>query len=336
MLCVQEHIIIYNRGQSCFALTIQALILLMYLEFFGMRELPFTLTPNTDLYIDMDGHHQALEAILLALEGGEGFIKITGEVGTGKTLLCRRLLDSLGDEMVTACIPNPFLTPDGLLLALAEELELPVTEESGSYHILRQIKDHLMTLNKAGKHVVFLLDEAQSMPEESIETLRLLNNLETESEKLLQIVLFGQPELNELLNRNSLRQLKQRITLNYTLPVLNSEEVGSYITHRLTKAGYTGVALFNGDAIQAVALASGGIPRLVNILCHKALLVAYSRCDHRIRAEHVNRAIEDTEDTRTEVQTALLSAPGYNRSTLILSCFAASVVTFLLVWILVL
>jgi MSHA biogenesis protein MshM len=157
----------------------------MYLEFFCMRELPFTLTPNTDFFLDMDGYHQALEVVQLALESGEGFIMITGEVGTGKTLLCRRLLNTVGDDFVTAYIPNPFLTPDGLLLALAEELGLVVDQEKGRHHVLGEINKKLMSIKESGKQVVFLLDEAQAMPEENIEVLRLLTNLETETEKLL-------------------------------------------------------------------------------------------------------------------------------------------------------
>ena len=221
----------------------------MYLEFFGMRELPFTLTPNTDFFLDLDGHHQALEVVQLALESGEGFIMITGEVGTGKTLLCRRLLNTISDDFITAHVPNPFLTPDGLLLALAEELGLDVDHEKGRHHVLGEINKKLMEIKTAGKQVVFLLDEAQAMPEESIEVLRLLTNLETESEKLLQVVLFGQPELNDLLSRDSLRQLRQRITFSYVLPTLTPEEVASYINHRLSKSGFPGVNLFNLKAI---------------------------------------------------------------------------------------
>jgi MSHA biogenesis protein MshM len=305
----------------------------MYLEFFGMRELPFTLTPNTDFFIDLDGHHQALEVIHLALESGEGFIKITGEVGTGKTLLCRRLLNTLGDEFVSAYIPNPFLTPDGLMLALAEELDLPVTPEKGRHHILGQINAQLMSIKQSGKQVVFLLDEAQAMPEESIEALRLLTNLETESEKLLQVVLFGQHELNDLLNRASLRQLKQRITFSYVLPVLNEEEVTSYINHRLARSGFPGVNLFSTRAIQELYKASAGIPRLINILAHKALLVAYGRGDTKVTHLHVARAVADTEDVRIEKNYAhLKKSSGPNWQTLVLACIAASAVTLLVVY----
>jgi MSHA biogenesis protein MshM len=307
----------------------------MYLEFFGMRELPFTLTPNTEFFIDLDGHHQALEVIQLTLASGEGFIKITGEVGTGKTLLCRRLLNTLDDTFVTAYIPNPFLTPDGLMLALAEELDLPVSPEKGRHHILGQINAKLVEIRKAGRQVVFLLDEAQAMPEESIEALRLLTNLETESEKLLQVVLFGQPELNDLLNRDSLRQLKQRITFSYVLPVLNQEEVTSYINHRLARSGFAGVNLFNNKAIEDLFRASAGIPRVINILCHKALLVAYGRGDTKVTQLHVGRAIEDTEDVRIDQHYQHMNnRPRTNWAAMAIACVAASGLTLLGVYFL--
>ena len=302
----------------------------MYLDFFGMRELPFTLTPNTDFFIDLDGHHKALEVITVALEGGEGFIKITGEVGTGKTLLCRRLLNTLNERFVSAYIPNPFLTPDGLMLALAEELDLPVAREKGRHHVLNQINNRLIEIRKSGRQVVFLLDEAQAMPEDSIEALRLLTNLETESEKLLQVVLFGQPELNDMLAKDSLRQLRQRVTFTYTLPVLSEEEVHSYINHRVARSGFPGVNLFSARAISLLADASKGIPRLINILSHKSLLVAYGRGDTRILEGHVKRAIDDTEDLKASTRQRRLPL----WLTVILTAIVASAATLLTVYML--
>ena len=307
----------------------------MYLEFFGMHELPFTLTPNTDFFLDLDGHHQALDVVQLALESGEGFIMITGEVGTGKTLLCRRLLNTISDNFVTAYIPNPFLTPDGLLLALAEELGLDVDHEKGRHHVLGEINKTLMRIKDSGKQVVFLLDEAQAMPEESIEVLRLLTNLETETEKLLQVVLFGQPELNDLLAQDSLRQLRQRITFSYTLPTLTLEEVGSYINHRLNRSGFPGVNLFNTKAIQELTRASAGIPRLINILCHKSLLVAYGRGDTKITNIHVQRAILDTGDVRFDKNfSADSKKQGLAWPGVVITAVVASLLTFLTVYFL--
>jgi MSHA biogenesis protein MshM len=307
----------------------------MYLEFFGMRELPFTLTPNTDFFLDLDGHHQALNVVQLALASGEGFIMITGEVGTGKTLLCRRLLNTISDDFVTAYIPNPFLTPDGLLLALAEELGLDVDHEKGRHHVLGEINKKLIALKESGKQVVFLLDESQAMPEGSIEVLRLLTNLETETEKLLQVVLFGQPELNDVLARDSLRQLRQRITFSYILPTLTTEEVNSYINHRLNRSGFPGVNLFNSKAIQELARASAGIPRLINIICHKSLLVAYGRGDTKITNIHVQRAILDTEDARIDKNFSTdPKKRGLGWTGVIITAVVASLLTFLAVYFL--
>ncbi len=302
----------------------------MYLDFFGLRELPFTLTPNTDFFIDLGGHHRAFEVIQQALASGEGFIKITGEIGTGKTLLCRRLLNQLRHPYVTAYIPNPFLSPDGLMLALAEELAIPVTADNGRDHILGQINSKLLSLKQQGKQVVFLLDEAQAMPEESIEALRLLTNMETGTEKLLQIVLFGQPELNDLLDRSTLKQLKQRVTFSHVLPVLSQEETVSYINQRLAKAGFPGANLFSAKALDEMFAASAGIPRLINILSHKAMLVAYGRGDTRVSHLHVERAVEDTKDVKIERNHMHQQRAGCTWPTLVLACTASSMVTLAL------
>ena len=231
--------------------------------------------------------------------------------------------------------PIPFLTPDGLLLALAEELGLDVDQEKGRHHVLGEINKKLMAIKESGKQVVFLLDEAQAMPEESIEVLRLLTNLETETEKLLQVVLFGQPELNDVLARDSLRQLRQRITFSYTLPTLTLEEVNSYINHRLNRSGFPGVNLFNTKAIQALAEASAGIPRLINILCHKSLLVAYGRGDTKISNVHVQRAVLDTEDARIKKNFSndtRKQGPGW--LAIGITAVVASLLTFLAVYFL--
>jgi MSHA biogenesis protein MshM len=270
----------------------------MYLEHFGLDEPPFTLTPDTGFFFNNGSHQEALNVLLVALRSGEGFIRVTGEVGTGKTLLCRKLLNTLGDDMVTAYIPNPFLNPTALRMALAEELGLEFARNIGQHRLLGLITDRLVELNSADKQVVLLLDEAQAIPDDSLEALRLLTNLETEKTKLLQVILFGQPELNVRLEQRHLRQLRQRIVFSYELRPLDRESLCAYLTHRLLVAGYRGGPLFTDKAVKRLHSASRGIPRLVNILCHKALLAAFGTGDPRVDHHHIRRAANDTEDAR--------------------------------------
>jgi len=268
----------------------------MYLQHFGLREMPFSLTPNTHFFLNVGSHHEAMNLLLVGLENAAGFIKIVGEVGTGKTLLCRQLLNSLGERYVTAYIPNPHLTPSGMRVALAEELGLKVHRNAGQHKILNLLSERLIELAHEDKLVVIIIDEAQAMPEDTVEALRLLTNLETESQKLLQVVLFGQPELEALLGRPSLRQLKQRITFFYQLEPLDEAALERYVTHRLSEAGYKGAQIFNRQAMKRLHQSSRGIPRLVNILCHKALMVAYGQGVQVIEPEAIRRATLDTED----------------------------------------
>ena len=276
----------------------------MYTEHFGLSELPFALTPNTHFYLNLPTHHEALNLVLVALSGGDSFVKIVGEVGTGKTLLCRKLLNALDDgEYVTAYIPNPHLTPSELRVSFAHEIGV---ELSGlkKFELLNAINLRLIELAKQNKKVVLMVDEAQAMPEETIEALRLLTNLETESAKLFQVVLFGQPELDELLRRDSLRQLLQRITFSYQIKPLDHEAVHHYIEQRIQRAGYNGVSLFKRDAANKIAKASRGIPRLVNILSHKSLMAAYGKGDSAVNSRHVLSAVEDTEGVHLQAKSA--------------------------------
>lgn len=267
----------------------------MYLDHFGLAELPFVITPDTSYTVITRSHQEALNTLLVALNSGEGFIKITGEVGTGKTLLCRRLLQALPENSVSAYLPNPFLAPRTLLLALAEELQLMVSPESDDYHLLQRINRALMEHAAADRQVVVCIDEAQAMPLETLESLRLLSNLETEKRKLLQIVLFGQPELDHRLAEPSVRQLKQRIAFHYRLQGLDRREVEKYLAHRLRVAGYRGEGVFGKAAIRCLHRASGGTPRLLNILAHKAMLVTFGEGRHGVRVRHVRLAAADTE-----------------------------------------
>lgn len=266
----------------------------MYLRHFGMREEPFTITPDTGFFFPYGCYMEAFNVLVIALRSGEGFIKVTGEVGTGKTLLCRKLIGSLGDTFEVAYIPNPCLRPEALLMALAEELGIPIDQGIGQHHLLKLINHKLVSLDGAGKQVVLCLDEAQTIPDDSLEYLRLLTNLETEKKKLLQIVLFGQPELNERIESPSFRQLRQRITFSYNLSPIDWKGFNAYIGYRLFMAGYRG-KLFMPNAVAELYKKSEGIPRLVNILCHKALMAAYGNGHKIVSRKHIKVAVSDTE-----------------------------------------
>lgn len=267
----------------------------MYLDHFKLNKAPFTLTPNTDFFCELPTHKEALLVLLLSLAQGEGFIKIVGEVGTGKTLLCRILLNSLTDEYVTAYIPNPDQTPEGLRFSVACELGIHPDNHWNQNQLLDAINQRLLNLHRDGKKVVLIIDEAQALPDACLEAVRLLTNLETEEQKLLQVVLFGQPEINNKLGQVGLRQLKQRITFSYNLQPLARHELDKYLNHRMAKAGYTYGSLFTQAAQRRLYRASKGLPRLLNILCHKSLLVAYGQGKNQVDGRAVNRAIADTE-----------------------------------------
>jgi len=247
----------------------------MYKAHFGFTEQPFGITPDTSFFFTSPHSQEALNTLLVAAQNGEGFIKITGEVGTGKTLLCRKFMATLGEEFVTAYIPNPYLEPRTLMLALADELGVPLEKDVDQHQLLKSITHRLLELAGEGKRALLCLDEAQAIPVESLEALRLLTNLETEKRKLLQIVLFGQPELNRKLELDSIRQLAQRITFHYHLGPLTRDDLEFYLAHRLRVAGFTGSRLFTRRATKRLFSASRGYPRLVNILAHKALMLCY-------------------------------------------------------------
>ena len=340
----------------------------MYRHHFGLAELPFGLTPDTSFAFCTRAHQEALNTLLLATEGGEGFIKIIGEVGTGKTLLCRRFLARLGADgtskrhgadrqvadkqhgrqvanqqrgqpgadrdngcgrpgaddasdrlawgrndrqcadgqrdppsaddasrFITCYLPNPHLTPRTLLLSLARELGLDVTSGASEFRLLELINTTLLTLAAEGKRVVVCIDEAQALSAAGLEMLRLLSNLETEKRKLLQLVLFGQPELDTMLSMSNLRQLRQRISFHYRLTALDRDELRLYLEHRLRVAGHMGPKVFTDAAVRAMQRASGGVPRLVNILAHKALLAVFGTGGHVVTERHVREAARDTD-----------------------------------------
>lgn len=269
----------------------------MYLRHFSLREMPFSITPDPAFFYPHEGAQAALNTLLVALRSGEGFLKIVGEVGCGKTLLCRQLLRALQDEFVTAYIPNPDMGPDDLLMALSRELDVELTPPLSRHQVLASLQQVLLQHAAAGQPVLVCIDEAQATRLATLESLRLLSNLETEKRKLLQIVLFGQPELDEVLARPQIRQLLQRITFSEYLGGMQVSRVGPYLAHRLAVAAddaLTDVHVFEPTAAAALARYSRGVPRLVNVLAHKCLLLAYGENVHRVQLRHVDLAAADT------------------------------------------
>ena len=283
----------------------------MYESHFGFRELPFCLTPDTQFYHESTWHREAGIVLDICIDQGEGFIKIVGEVGTGKTMLCRRLLSGLPDVYCPVYIPNPYLSPEGLFHAIAHELGIRV-DGNNSHVILNAIEEELVQLAVLGRKVILIVDEAQSMPAETLEALRLVTNLETEKMKLLQVVLFGQPELDFILGQTALRQLLQRITFSYHLRPLDYQATVSYIEHRLQCAAYTGslangTGLFEEKALKTMYAASRGTPRLINVLAHKSLICAFGKRQHKVTKEFVSAAIDDTESVSRPNRFSLFS-----------------------------
>lgn len=268
----------------------------MYHDHFGLREAPFTITPDTHFFFAHSSHVEGLNTLLVAVRSGEGFMKVVGEVGTGKTLLCRKFLAALESEnFVTAYIPNPYVGPNTLLLAVADELGVAYPARVNQHQLLKELTRFLIETSAAGRQVVVCLDEAQAMPVETLEALRLLTNLETERRKLLQVVLFGQPELDARLDEARIRQLKQRITFSCRLKPFTRPDVEYYLQHRMTIAGHSGAPAFDAGATRRIHRASGGVPRLINILAHKALMAAFGEGVHQVGERHVRLAIADTE-----------------------------------------
>ncbi len=264
--------------------------------FFGMREMPFSLVPNTEYFVNLRPYSECFNMLHFAIMAGEGFIKVTGEVGTGKTLLCRRLLNSLDPEdYVTAYIPTPQMSPLELKRALAKELSCEHVDTIADDMLIDKLIHRLMDIAQTGKRVLLIIDEAQALPESSLEEIRLLTNLETEQKKLLQIILFGQPELNVILGQHKFRQLRQRIAYSCFLPKLDRKSIQQYVNHRMTIAGYNGEPVFERGALSLLHKATHGTPRLVNIICAKALLIAFSLGQKTVNKAMIKTALRDTE-----------------------------------------
>ena len=265
----------------------------MYVDFFALKEKPFSLTPDTQFFFNKQSHRLALNTMLGAVQNNEGFIKIVGEVGTGKTLLCRKLLSLLDGQFKVIYIPNSYLTPNELKGFVAAEIGADFSIDMPAYQLMGSIYRRLLQLVKDGIQVVLIVDEAQAMPRDTLESLRLLTNLDTEKRKLLQVVLIGQPELDETLNRSDLRQLKQRIVFTARLTPLTAQGVMEYVEYRMTSAGCDR-AVFSKLAMRYLYWASGGIPRLINLIAHKALIAAFNEGEAQVRVKHMAVAINNT------------------------------------------
>lgn len=265
----------------------------MYNDFYGFREAPFNITPDPRFLFFSDRHREAYNHVLFGLRERKGFIQLTGEVGAGKTTVCRALLEELGPRYRTALILNPCLTGDQLLRSILIELGLEASDDRVT--CLQRLNQYLLDQLAEGNDVVLLIDEAQDLDFDLLEQIRLLSNLETDQRKLLQIVLLGQPELRDKLNDSRLRQLRQRITVRYHLAPLSRHETEQYIQHRLQVAGANGSPSFSRWALGGIHRYSGGVPRLVNAVCDKALLCGYVTGDDHLTWRHVRRAIRELE-----------------------------------------
>jgi MSHA biogenesis protein MshM len=265
-----------------------------YLQHFGLREAPFGITPDPAFLFACRSIREALKALLTAVFNGECLVKVTGEVGTGKTLLCRKFLATLDGSWVPLYIPNPSFDPHSLYVALAEDLGVAAAPAIDQHHLFKAITRALLELARQKKRVIVCVDEAQTMPEETLEALRLLTNLETEKRKLLQVVLFGQPELDEKLALPRLRQLLQRITYQLSMGTLEEKEVGAYVAHRMAVGGFPGPALLAKGDVRRLHRLTGGIPRLINVLMHKALVLAYGENVRALERRHLDAVAADT------------------------------------------
>jgi general secretion pathway protein A len=249
----------------------------MYCDFFGFTEKPFTITPNPQFIYLSGNHREAFAHLLYGINSHAGFIALTGEVGTGKTTVLRTLLSQLDPEKYeTALIFNPYLSGEQLLASICRDFGIEAAEKN-SFSYLEALNRYLLEQNTAGRTLVLVIDEAQNLAPEVLEQVRLISNLETERDKLIQIILAGQPELDAVFSRHDLRQLNQRITVRCKLPPMGLDETKEYISHRLKISGNRNPGLFSGGAVKRIYRFSGGIPRLINVVCERALIIAWTR-----------------------------------------------------------
>lgn len=267
----------------------------MYYSHFGLKEPPFKITPNTEFFFAGSNRGAVLDALIYAITSGEGIVKVVGEVGSGKTMLCRMLQSMLPDNVESIYLANPSVAPEDILHAIAFELGIKLTKAADKLKVMQALQKYLLDRHEAGKRVVIFIEEAQGMPLATLEEIRLLSNLETKHDKLLQMVLFGQPELDENLNQTQIRQLRERITHSFNLTPLSPKEVGEYLIFRLRAAGYHGPHLFSESAIKKISKAAEGLVRRINILADKSLLATFADNGYLVTPKHVSAAIADSE-----------------------------------------
>ncbi len=267
----------------------------MYYDFFGLSRPPFKITPDTDMFFEGGNRGAILEALIYAISQGEGIIKVTGEVGSGKTMLCRMLQTRLPDNVETVYLANPSVSPEEILHAIAFELQLPVAKDASRIEVMHVLNDYLLDRHSERKQVVLFVEESQSMPLVTLEEVRLLSNLETNHHKLLQIVLFGQPELDDNLRLPEIRQLRERITHSFSLMPFTEADVRPYLNFRLRAVGYRGPELFSRRVVDHISNVSAGLTRRVNIVTDKALLAAFADGTHNVSLKHVKSAVRDSE-----------------------------------------
>jgi type II secretory pathway predicted ATPase ExeA/septal ring-binding cell division protein DamX len=267
----------------------------LYYPHFGLKEPPFKITPNTDFFFSGGNRGAVLDALVYAISNGEGIIKVVGEVGSGKTMLCRMLQTILPEKIESIYLANPSVAPEDVLHAIAFELQLKVPKNADRLKVMQLLQAHLLSRHAKGSQVVIFVEEAQGMPLATLEEIRLLSNLETKQDKLLQIVLFGQPELDSNLSETHIRQLRERITHSFHLEPLGTKDIGEYLISRLRAAGYHGPHLFSDAAIKKLSVAAEGLARRVNILADKSLLAAYADNVYQVTPKHVKAAIQDSE-----------------------------------------
>ncbi|MBI4006507.1 MAG: AAA family ATPase [Gammaproteobacteria bacterium] len=267
----------------------------MYYAYFGLNQAPFKITPDTSLFFPGGNRGAVLNALIYAITSGEGIVKVVGEVGSGKTMLCRMLEVELPEKVEIVYLANPSLSPDDILHAIAFELKLPVTTQDNRIKVMNELQKYLLQRHSENRQVVMFIEEAQSMPVATLEEIRLLSNLETQQNKLLQIVLFGQPELDHMISMREIRQLKERITYSFYLKPFKPAEIRDYLNSRLRACGYRSGEVFTTSAIREIAHYSKGLLRRINILADKAMLAAYAANTHKVTGRHANMAARDSE-----------------------------------------